>query len=111
MTDNLLILLSTFIFSIPVAVVGFVYAVILTEEEMMFEKVKIFLSRLPNFIYLPLIGCYKCVTGQMALWLFIFLICPLIGIRYNFFLHCYFICQSILNAIFINYLYSVNHKN
>jgi hypothetical protein len=62
---------------IIVAVVAFVYSEMLTAPGMIFNRLFIQLdSLLPEYIHKPLIGCYKCVSGQMALWYF--------GLKYTF---------------------------
>lgn len=106
MIENLQILLAVFWLTMPIAVVGLVYSYILTREGQIFEHFYNYaINRLPAWLHQPLIACHLCVTGQLALWLFIFLICPIIGIEYNFFLHVYFICQSILNVAVLKHFY------
>lgn len=106
MIEVLQILATVFILSIPIAVVGLTYSYILTREGMIFEKpYNLAEEYLPNWLYQPLIGCHLCVTGQMALWLFIFVICPYIGVVYDFWLHIYFISQSILNVAVLKHYY------
>lgn len=113
MNDNVIILLYVFILSIPIAVVGVVYSYVLTREGQIFEKPYTYaINYLPAWLHQPLIGCHLCVTGQLALWLFIFVICPVIGVKYNFFLHVYFICQSIYFAQAVKFVYlKIEHEN
>lgn len=107
MIENIEILLFCSILSIPIAVVGFVYSYVLTREDMLLERPYIHaINHLPAWINMPLISCYLCVTGQLALWLFPLFIIYVLGIQYDFFLHVYFISQSILNVQALKHFYS-----
>jgi len=60
-----------FLISLITAICGFVYSYVLTEPGMIFARLYSFLEKhLGNhkFIFNPLIGCYICVTGQLAFW-------------------------------------------
>lgn len=46
--------------------------VFLGEPEMIFAKYQQLINRLPNYLYRPLGGCAKCLTGQVSLWYFLF---------------------------------------
>jgi hypothetical protein len=46
--------------------------VFLGEDDMIFAPYQRLIRRLPLWLYKPLGGCSKCVTGQVALWYFIF---------------------------------------
>ena len=50
------------------SIVGFVYSAVLTQPDHLLAWLDYQLSHLPWWAYKPLIGCPKCVTGQMALW-------------------------------------------
>ena len=54
--------------SFAIAIIAFTYSVILTEPGMLLEKIASRLAYLPQWLFYPLIGCEKCVAGQMALW-------------------------------------------
>lgn len=57
-----------------------------------------------EWIFRPLIGCERCVSGQMALWLY----CPLriyAGLAYCPFFHVAFICLTIFCSVIIKTLY------
>ena len=102
MTD----IINIHFFAIVFAVVGFVYAMILTEPNMILNGVWNYLDKtLPEWLFKPIIGCYKCVCGQMALWsgfYFVDYTRPLFEIIT---LHVYFICLTILISIVINKIY------
>lgn len=61
-------MLIDFNIALAAAVVGFVYSGILTLPEHLLANLDYHASRLPWWAYKPLIGCAKCVTGQIALW-------------------------------------------
>ncbi len=98
--------ISTFLFTIPIAVIGFVYSYILTMPGMIFNRWYRFLAeKAPTWLFYPLVHCEKCVCGQMALWLYPLVITGLSGCNYNAFWHLYFISQSILNVIILKAVY------
>lgn len=63
-------ILSDYILAVKLALVAYVYAEMLTEPGMILNWLHAYLSRLPDIIFKPLIGCYKCVAGQMAFWVY-----------------------------------------
>ncbi len=55
--------------SFSIALVSFVYSVVLTEPGMILNKFYLYLERkLPVLLFKPLIGCGKCVTGQVSIF-------------------------------------------
>lgn len=66
------------ILPLMIAVTAFIYSDVLTEPGMLLNKVYRWLDysdcsnkrRVPEIIFNPLIGCFRCVSGQMALWVF-----------------------------------------
>lgn len=96
-----------FVMTIPIIVVGFVFAYILTKPEHIFASYRNFIDKnLPEWLSKPLGACYICFVGQLATWLYPFLIMPLLGLKYSFFAHTYFVSQSILNVLILKYFYS-----
>lgn len=95
--------MHSLIFSFYCAVIAFVYSEILTEGGMILNPWYKFLekhiSKYP-FIFKPLIDCSKCVAGQIALWVYIF-----IPGRYNIFQHAAVICLSIYLAMLVKGIY------
>jgi hypothetical protein len=59
--------------SIGIAIVAFVYTEILTEQGMILNWLHSIITKLPATLHKPLISCAYCVSGQMALWLFLYL--------------------------------------
>ena len=68
-------------FALKIAIVAYIYADVLTEGGMILNPLYVKLDTwrinpcsnkkvIPEWIFKPLIGCYKCVAGQMALWSF-----------------------------------------
>lgn len=97
------------------AVVSYVYAVILTEPGMFLSWwYKFLLSlNLPEWIFKPLIDCFKCVAGQAAFWGYLIYTDNLMWLpkNYNPFDHLYLICLTILISIIIDKIYSWNSNN
>lgn len=46
--------------------------VFIGEPDMIFAPYQRLINRLPLYLYKPLGGCSKCLTGQVALWYFLF---------------------------------------
>jgi hypothetical protein len=46
--------------------------VVCGEPDMIFAWYQRLINKLPNWLYKPLGGCAKCLTGQVALWYFLF---------------------------------------
>lgn len=68
-------------FALKVAIVAYIYSDVLTEPGMILNSLYVKLDTwyvnectgkkmIPEWLFKPLIGCYKCVSGQMALWSF-----------------------------------------
>lgn len=56
-----------------IGLIAYVYAVIMTDPDQIFESFRKWAERvLPHWLFYPLIGCEKCVAGQLALWTLIF---------------------------------------
>lgn len=76
---------------------GFVLSELLVEDGAIFSRVAFFLNtRLPQWIFKPLMGCSKCVAGQWMLWFCVFT-CDQLTIEY-FFTSIGFIAVAILTA-------------
>ncbi len=87
------------------AITGFVYSIILTEPDMILYPVWKFLdNRLHPVIFKPLMDCYKCVCGQIALWMGLFIIHDNSDLM-RVFTHLYFICLTIFVSIILNKIY------
>jgi hypothetical protein len=59
-------------FALKIAIVAYIYSDVLTEGGMILNGLYVWLDskKIPDWLFKPLIGCYKCVAGQMALWSF-----------------------------------------
>lgn len=76
-------ILSIFLLALAIAITGFVYSSILTEPDQLLHWWPGILERLfknddrinfgkgPHPFYRMLVGCPKCVSGQLALWFFL----------------------------------------
>ena len=86
--------------SFAISIIAFTYSVILTEPHQILNGVYEWLEkRLPEWLFFPIIGCEKCVAGQMALWYCIFF-------REPTFESLFLIMFSIFIVTFIKPLYS-----
>lgn len=93
--------------SLCVALVAYVYSYVLTGPGMILNGWYNYLDQWIGdaaekpriWLFKPLIGCFTCVAGQMALWVYL-----LAAYReYNFWQHLVFVCLAI-------YLTSPVHK-
>lgn len=92
-----------YLLSFKLALIAYVYSVILTEDEMILNKLYIYLgqSNLPDWLFKPLIGCFRCVAGQFGLWGYL-----IINFRdYNVFDHLFTIMFTIFISIILNKIY------
>jgi len=79
-----------------VSVCAWVYAEILTDNGMLLNRVfNVINERLPSWISKPIITCVFCVGGQMALWLYLFLVWKFSELHYNLLHHIIFISFTI----------------
>lgn len=46
--------------------------VFLGEPGMIFSRYQFLIGKLPDYLFKPLGGCAKCLTGQFSLWYFLF---------------------------------------
>jgi hypothetical protein len=98
-------ILSVHIFSVMIAVVAFIYSDVLTESGMILNGLfRAAEQTLPSYIFKPLIGCFKCVAGQIALWFYL-----INADDFGFFQLVYMICLTILFSQLICRLYRGSH--
>ena len=76
---------------IIIAICSYVYVNILTEQGMILGWWYDLLKKLPEWLFNPLVGCIYCVTGQVALWYYLFTYWN----EYNLLTHIVYICLSI----------------
>jgi hypothetical protein len=91
------------IYSFFIALVGYTYSIVLTAPGMILNSFYIFAqSKLGHKekLFNVLIDCPKCVSGQWALWIYLF-----IG-DYNFIVHILFIITTIWFSMIINKIYT-----
>jgi len=76
------------IYIASVAICSISYSCILTENGMILAKLDVLLEEyLPEWLYLPLIGCPKCVSGQMVLWSYYYFLSRYSTLEYNYLIH------------------------
>jgi hypothetical protein len=56
---------------LKISLIAFMFCA-LGSEGMIFEWYQNIICKLPEWLCKPLGGCYKCFTGQVCLWYFIF---------------------------------------
>jgi hypothetical protein len=86
---------------IKLSIISYVYSVILTDDNMILSKWYLYWDRKPDWIFYPIVGCFKCVSGQLALWLGFLLLRP-----YSLFEHLFLICGTIFFSLIINRFYT-----
>lgn len=80
-------------YSLCIAIIAYVYADMMTEPEMIFDRLYDKLENsLPTWLFKPVVGCSKCVSGQIALWHYLFLS----SFDYDIEQHIFIICLTIL---------------
>lgn len=92
--------------TLAIALSAFVYSNILTEPGQILNQAFDFLERhLPEWLFKPLMGCQYCVCGQWALWFYFYMCFIEHGAKYHWWLHLWFIMQTIFIQKIITYLY------
>lgn len=68
--------INNFILDIFIAVFSITWCWILTADEMIFERLYLWLEKKikVSWIFYPLIGCPKCNAGQVSFWLYLYLL-------------------------------------
>ena len=85
-----------YILSIQISVCAFVYVVLLTEPYYIFGDLYAYLeTRLPWYIFKPIMGCEKCVAGQLSMWGYLYLNYLEYDLHHAF-THVFFICLTII---------------
>jgi len=98
-----------YLLALNIAVVAYIYSVILTEPGMILNLLYRWLDSmnekgtLPDWLFYPLIGCSKCVSGQIALWYYV-VTCT----SYNLIDHILLISFTILFVVLIDKLLTWN---
>lgn len=105
--------LTDYILAIKVAIVAYIYSDVLTEGDMILNGVFHFLDkRLPEWLFKPVIGCYRCVAGQLALWSFLYIKWDQYGSGFNVGLianHIFFISLTIFIVWITNKIYRLGN--
>lgn len=92
-------LIHLYILSAAIAIVAWVYATVLTDSGMMLYSFKGWLYRvLPTVVYKAVVGCVYCVSGQAALWFYLWIA---LHDGYDLLQHIALICFAIFNTCII----------
>jgi hypothetical protein len=89
------------------AVVGYVFTQVFMDEKMILWPYYKLICRLPLWLSKPLGTCMDCFTGQLGLWVYLYLFTSktLSGTNayhYDLFNHIFVVCLSITIAKIIN---------
>ena len=95
------------IHAIITGIVAWVFVLILLEEGMIFEWWWNVLNKLPDLLAKPLGKCEYCLSGQLALWYFIYYSWG----NYSIFWHIGFISIAILTTKMINVIVYGNEND
>ena len=99
--------MNIYIESVYIAIIAYVYSVVLTDAGMLLNKPYLFLERvLPAWLFSPLMGCCYCVTGQMALWYYLFVFWN----KYKVFDHIFFVSFAIICECIIIKILTYNER-
>lgn len=93
------------VIAISISIIAYVYVMVLQESNMLLGPVKRWLNDFSeakfnyvsienNWLFKPWFSCLLCVSGQMALWFYVFQYQQFSN-SYNFFYHIYLISASI----------------
>lgn len=82
-----------------IACLAAVFSLHLIDEGQILDRYHVLISRLPEWLYMPLGGCGYCLAGQLSLWIFLFT-----G-RYNPARHVFFIVGTIFMYHLIQYIW------
>lgn len=87
---------------ISLPLVAVVYASVLTEPGMLLAAIHYWAEQhLPGWLFMPVIGCFKCVAGQLAMWYYIVTRWH----DYHFTEHVTIVSSTIFISILLNYIY------
>lgn len=97
--------------TLAIAISAFVFSNMLTDNGQILHNLSETLEeKLPEWIFKPLIGCQYCVAGQWALWFFLYY-SIFESHEYKFYLHIWFILQTIfITKIVTEFYYRILDK-
>jgi hypothetical protein len=92
------------LFTFLLGVSGYVYSGVLTEPEMILNRVFVWCeNNMPAWLAKPLITCFYCVSGQLAFWTYVYYN----ETTYSGLSHFTFICLTIFVAHIASMIWSV----
>lgn len=100
--------LNELIFAFKCAIIAYVYANVLTDRGQLLSGLWLWLDQRIGkypFIFNPLIGCFKCVSGQVALWWYLYGVFSKLEYAFNPFEWVYVICLTIFISLILNFIY------
>jgi len=85
------------IHAIKIAVICYMFYFLQGDGEI-FAWYRRLIEQLPEWLFKPLGGCFRCITGQVALWWFIFME------EYTIVNHLFFISMTIIFSMILDKL-------
>lgn len=58
---------------LKISLIAFMFCALGQDEDMIFHWYQVLIKKLPSYLAMPLGSCYKCFTGQVCFWYFIFM--------------------------------------
>lgn len=104
--QQLIEIINIHFFAFVFAMIAYVYSQILTGHGMILNGLWDYLDRkLPVWLFKPIIDCFLCVAGQMALWSGFYFIDYHRPVFEIISLHTYYICITIFLSVLIDRIY------
>lgn len=85
-----------------ITVIAYVFCV-LGEPGMIFAPYQRLIGRLPDWLYFPLGGCFKCFVGQVLFWYFLINKTPVLDLMF-------FTASGIVLSVILNKLWQSCEK-
>jgi hypothetical protein len=91
---------------IQLIIISFVFHILINPEEI-FDWYGRLIHNLPLYLWKPLGGCLKCLTGQVTFWGYLIKYFH----SYNLLTHLFFVSLGIIAALILNKLYDLIKNN
>lgn len=88
---------------LKISLITVIIAALIREEKTPLSWYGLLINKLPWYICKPIGGCYKCFTGEVFLWYFIF------TKPFDIFELLFFVCAGIFTAMIYNKVYCYLH--
>lgn len=99
-----MLIFELYIFTLVVAIIAYTYTEILTDHGMIFFRWKGWLFKKlksdEHWLFKILVGCPYCVSGQMALWMYLYFV-VFESLEYHWYVHISTVAITIFNVALI----------